>query len=354
MFVEELKNKTEWDTFLGASPDGTLYHSLKWKDVIQKTFRISPLYLTIRDENGMIVGVCPGFIKNSIHFKAFDSLPYSDYGGPVIDRKSITRGSLSLLSFFGSVGVSKGINLARLRLIEGRFEGFFKSPFGCVEKSLGTMEVSLKATPSDFIWTKKLSRNFRNRIGKIERKGFQAQEARTKSDLRDFYNLYYKNMKHIGASPYPYSLFENMWTILYPENLRVWLVEKEKRVAGIAVLKDWQKTFEIFVGVNRSKEYSTYDFHPFMRWKEIKKAEEEGSKCVSFGSTPSNPENKHYQDKARYGSSFYQQEIVSYPLSSVGRILLTSRAKTISVWEKSKRFLPDGLTRVLRREVSKF
>jgi len=62
MFVEELKDKTEWKTFLQSSPEATFFHSLKWKEVIQKSFPHSALYLTIRDVNGMIVGVCPGFI----------------------------------------------------------------------------------------------------------------------------------------------------------------------------------------------------------------------------------------------------------------------------------------------------
>ena len=82
--------------------------------------------------------------------------------------------------------------------------------------------------------------------------------------------------------------------------------------------------------------------------------EEEGCERLSFGSTPNDPRSIYYRDKIKYGSSFYAQEIVSYPLSSVGCVLLQSKAKMMLVWEKSHRSLPVTLTRALRRGATGF
>jgi len=352
MHVEELKNRKEWTTFLQTSPEGTFYHSLKWKEVIEKSFPCSALYLTIKDSNGTIVGICPGFILNSMHIKIFHSTPYSDYGGPVIARYRIKQASLSLLSFLQSSCSAKDVAYAKFCFLGDELGRFFKSPLGCIETTKGIMEIDLKAAPSDFIWNKIFSGNRRRKIRLIKRKGFNAQEARTKSDLRDFYNLYYQNMKYIGASPYPYEFMENMWSILYPENLHIWLIEKDKRVAGVLVFKYGQKSYATYAGLDRKQ--CVHGLINYLWWKEIKKAEEEGLRYVSLGSTPSDPKNPYSLQKRSFGGSFRQLEIVWYPLDSVGRILLQTRAKTMSTWKTIRNSLPGDLKRILESKLSRF
>ena len=120
MHVEKLKNKIDWKGFLQASPEGTFYHSLKWKEVIQKSFPCSALYLTIKDANGTIVGICPGFILDSAPLKIFCSIPYSDYGGPVIASHCIERASVSLRSFLEEFCSNNDIAYAKFCLIHFR------------------------------------------------------------------------------------------------------------------------------------------------------------------------------------------------------------------------------------------
>ena len=354
MFVEKLKNNEEWEDFLQTSPEGTFYHSLKWKEVIQKSFRHSALYLTIRDKRGTLVGICPGFILSSMGIKIYHSTPYSDYGGPVMTGYCAEQASLSLRSFLRSFCSNKGIAYAKICFIDDKLGRFFKSSLGYVETTKGIMEIDLKATPSDFIWKKVFSRHRRKKIRHVERDGFQAQEARTRSDLRDFYNLYYENMKYIGASPYPYEFIENMWSMLHPDNLRIWLVGKEVRIGGIAVFKDERRTYWAYVGINRNRRYSRYSVVPYLLWKEIKTAEEEGCAHISLGGTSSDPKNAHYLQKMSFGSSFCQQETVWYPSSSTGSILLQTRAKTVSAWKTFRHFLPTGFKRILEGKLLRF
>jgi len=354
MYVEKLKNESEWETFLQGSPEGTFYHSLKWKEVIKKSFAHSAIYLTIKDENGMIVGICPGFILNSMHTKIYYSTPYSDYGGPVIARHCIKQASLSLRGFLQSLCPNKDIAYTKFCIMDDKLGRFFKSPLGIVDTSKGIIEIDLKDTPSDVIWKKTFSKSRRRKIRLIERDGFQAQEARTKSDLRDFYDLYYKNMKYIGASPYPYKFIENMWDILYPENLRIWLLEQDRRIAGDLFFKDGQKSYAAYVGLDRKHVRLVHEAINYLIWKEIQKAEEEGRRYVSLGGTPSDPENPYYVQKMIFGGSFYQQETVWCPLSSTGRIILQTRAKTISAWKTIRDFLPTDFKRILEEKLRRF
>lgn len=353
MYVEELKNSKEWESFLRSSPEGTFFHSLKWREVIEKSYSYSPLYLTIRNQDEKIVGVCPGFILNSMNFKIYHSLPNSDYGGPIIEAHCLETASIALRSFLQSTCASKGVTYAKICFTNNEMGRSFTSKSGCIETNKGVVAIDLKATPSDFIWRSVFSKNRRSKIKRVEREGFQVQEAKTKSDLRDFYNLYHENMTGIGATPYTYKFMENLWDVLYPENLRIWLVEKERqRVAGIAVLKDEQRTYWVYAGIDRKKS-GNRSMIPYLIWKEIKKAEEEKRRYVSLGGTPSDPTHPYHVEKNRLGGTFYPQEIVLYPLTAVGHMMLQTRAKIVVGWKAINKFLPGGLRKDLERRLSK-
>jgi predicted N-acyltransferase len=354
MFVDELRNNSEWEGFLQTSPDGTFYHSLKWKEVIQRSFPHSPLYLTLRDENGRLIGICPGFITDLMHIKVYNSIPYSDYGGPLVKEPCIEKASLSLQNFLQRFCLKKGIAYAKICFMDGKLAQFFKSSLSYEDKSVGIMEIDLKTTPSDFIWNKIFSKNLRHNIRRLERDGFQAQEAQTKSDLRDFYSLYYKNMKYIGGSLYSYEFMENIWKTLYPDNLRIWLVGKEKRIGGIVVFKYRQKAYWAYAGIDRSQNYSPYSVVPYLIWKEIKKAEEEGYRCVSLGATSSDSRNPKHLQKVSLGGSFYQQKVLWHPFDFTGHALLQTRANVISFWKTFRNFLPHNLKHFLESKLSKF
>lgn len=355
MYVEELKDKREWESFLQASPEGTFFHSLKWKEVIQKSFPHSALYLTIRDANGRVVGICPGFLVSSLSNRVYYSMPHSDYGGPVIAEHYVEQASLSLRSFLRNFCSEKGIDYAKICFTNDKLEQSFNSGprIGYVDTSKGIVEIDLKAKSSDYIWNKILSKNRRWKIRRYERDGFQAQEARSRSDLRDFYNIYCKNMKYIGASPHPYEFIENMWSLLYPENLRIWLVGKDRKTGGILVFKYGRRTYWSYAGIDR-KQCGSVSVVPYLLWKEIKAAEEEGYRYVSLGGTPSDPRSPHYLQKIRMGGTYYQHKMGWYPFSITGRVLIQTRAKAILTWKAVRNHLPNSLKNVVTRKLSKF
>ena len=354
MFVEELKNSKEWTNFLQAHPEGTFYHSLKWKEVLQNSLPYSPSYLTIRDANGTLVGICPGFILDSMHMKVYDSTPHSDYGGPLILRDCLKNASLSLLGFLQSFCSDRGIAYAKICFMNNELVQSIKSPLSYLDTSTGKVEIDLKVTPSEVIWKKVYSVSKRKKIRLVERDGFQCQEARSKSDLRDFYNLYYRNMKYIGSPPYPYDFMENMWKILYPESLRIWLVGKEKRIGGIAVFKGIRKIHWVYVGIDRERCSSRYSVIPYLLWKEIETAEEEGYRYISLGATPNDPTHPYYRQKLSFGGSFLEQKIVRYPFSFRGHVLLQTRTKAILAWKNIRDFLPNNLKSTLQEKLSLF
>jgi hypothetical protein len=349
LHVEPLVDKREWEDFLQFSADGTFYHSLKWKDVVEKSFHDSPTYLTIRNSNG-IVGICPGFIQASKHTKIYSSMPYSDYGGPVIVRDSLEQASHLLREYLQRFCSTLGVAYLSINFVHDN-ETFFGSPKGYVDTSQGTVEIDLGATSSDFLWSSLFSSNRRRKIMRHERR-YTIEQARTKSDLRDFYSVYCQNLKYIGGHPYPYEFLENMWTLLYPQNLRIWLVGKEEPVGGKLVLKDSKGSYSLLLGIDRAAA-GTPSIYELLVWKEIQAAEEDGCRYVSLGGTPSDPRDPYHLRKVSFGGSFNQQKVVRYPCSYVGHVLLAARATAAASWRTIGRFLPLHMKNRLRYSVGR-
>lgn len=355
MIVEELKSNREWENFLEASPEGTFYHSLKWKKVIQDTFSLSPLYLTLKDENGALLGICPGFIQNSNFFRTYYSTPFSDYGAPLIKESctaTLNECFQGILSFL----YENGITYAKFRLKNWlqKTRKFLQSvPSYYLENNTGVMEIDLKAKSSEVLWKQVFSTNVRKKLRKIEKNGLHAYAAKSKSDLKEFYELYSKNLLRIGGFPHSYKFMENLWDDLHPENLRLWMVEKGQKYAGAINFKYGKKTFCTYVGYDKEL-CSKYTILRYLQWKEIELGEKEGCNCFSLGLTPSNPYDIHFIEKTRVGATFYETPVIRYPLCPLGDILTLGRDKAYQIWKKFRGFLPKYCSVCLENKLSEF
>jgi len=351
MFVEELKNTKEWENFLKVTPGATFYHSIKWKNVIEKSFSHPTIYLVVKDENGRLVGVCPTAILTSGHLRMLDSLPHSDLGGPVIEKKYIEEASLSLLRFIEELSPEKGISCAKMCFLKDGSERFFKSSRCYVNNNKGVVDLDLRANPSAFIWSKIFRKRHRRKIKHFERDGFQVREATTKSDLKTFLTLYYSNMRHIGAPPRPYTFFENVWSLLYPENFNILLAEKKKTVGGLGFFKYGETIYLTYVGMDRESLSARYSISPYLDWNAIKWAEENGFRYVCFGSTPAHPksarERANYSRKVMFGGSFSQQETVFIPFDLYAFTTLLLGSKAINSWKAMREILPTRLQQTI-------
>lgn len=349
MLVEELKSTKEWEDFVKVTPGGTFYHSIKWKNVIERSFSHPTVYLVVKDENGRIVGICPTAIWTSRHLRMLDSLLYSDLGGPVTEKKCSEEASLSLLRFIEQFRREKDISCAKICFLKDGSKQFFKSSRCYVDNHRGVVELDLAAKPSDVIWNKMLRKSTKSKMRRFERDGFSVREACTKSDLAEFLVVYYSNMKHISASAFPIKFFENMWSILYPENFNILLVEKRNTVGGLAFFKYGERIYLTYYGFDRESLAARYSMVPYLNWNAIKWAERNGFRHVCFGSTPARPKSAHeianYSQKVQFGASFLQQEIVFIPFDFYAFAFLLFGSKAVSTWSAVRNRLPAKLQR---------
>jgi len=336
LVVKPLKDNNEWTEFVDSYSGASFFHSLKWKEVIEANFGLKSLYLVAKNEVGDVVGVCPGFIAGSRMVKFYNSLPYSDYGGPLSGSVRVNYGFSEYLQRFS---VKEGLAYAKMCLLDNGAAFAFKSPLSHVERSKGVMEIDLNHVSSVDIWNKVFSSNSRRHIRRLDRSSYRAYELTSKRELEEFYKAYCTNMGYVGSIPYNFSFIQSIWEHLYSSNVRIWLMGEKRVFGGLFVLKDAKGSIVWLVGIDRESPH-TFSVYLYLVWKEILASEKEKLGKVSLGSTPSNPDDLHHKIKIELGATFRQQELVWFPLSARGKLLLLVRGKTVNRWKSLRNFLP--------------
>jgi hypothetical protein len=348
MSIELLKNDREWASFLETNQTASFYHGLKWRDVIRETFNLEPLYLLIRDHSGRVVGIYPSFIRNFMNLKVCDSLFFSDYGGPIIEDHFVKTGMFLLRNFLKDFCPRIGVDFVRFNFMEeNHFSFFLKNQSTFIGKASGVMEVDLSAVTSDFLWHKVLSAGTRRKIRVVERLGYQLEEAKSRSDLLEFFNLYSQNMRSIGVISDSRQLIENIWRSFFPNDLRIHLLRKDKLVAAEFFFVNNHGSYDRYSAIDRESVGNRLSPSIYLRWMEIKKAEREGKKLVSFGATSSDPYHPHHFQKLKNGACFHLQEKMLCPFSTKGNVFVFMNGKAVPIWQAYKELLPARLREFL-------
>jgi len=354
MVVELLKKDGEWENFVKMTPGSTFYHSLKWKDVLERSFPIQTRYFTVRNSDGRLVGICPACVLTKGGKRILDSMPFSDFGGPVVEMKHKGQICAQLYRTIGEYCRRNGISFAQICFIRDTCEKLFMSPRCYVWDTKGVIHLDLTSKPSDMVW-KNLASKQRQKIRKLEKNGFEIREAASKSDLRAFLSLYYKNMQYLGVPAYSTSFFETIWDLLYPQDFAILFAEMKAPLGGVAFFKYGKAVYLTYFGMDRESLLHTPAIAPFLFWKAIIWAERNGFTSVYFGSTPAHPksvgEKANYVQKMALGGSFQPQDIVYIPFDFRSSVNFLVAPKAIRTWKLMRNVMPSGLQKVVERRL---
>lgn len=349
MLVEKLSDEKEWEQFVANSSGGTFYHTLAWKKVLEEAFSLETEYLVIRDASGKLAGVCPFAITSKLRlFRILDSLPESDFGGPLVVDGEASEALKALNDYLPGLCHRKGITYAKIRCPSESLAGYLQVRGMTVDTSTGSMNLDLGEKPPDFIWSRVLKNPQRKYIRRFERDGFQNVEARNIDDLNAFYSLYYNSIKGIGGFPYPYVFFRKLWDDFYSDCFNILLTVGGGKCLGATaffICKLREAVYQPFIGFDKNVG-THYHIHYYLNWGLIKWCEANGFKVVSFGGTPADPSSANYSLKSKFGASFNQDYVVCLPFDR-------KRFLAREVALKLGRFIQGRLPPTLRSKVQK-
>ena len=223
----------EWDAYVRAHPQGSLYHTTRWRDVVRQAFGKEAVYLVARDALGRVRGVLPLVRQRSRVFgDRLVSLPYCNHGGPRADA-----GTVAAALYSAAAEQRRIVGAARLEIRD------------CQPRELGWPErtdkvLMTRPLPRDpDALDSALGAKLRAQVKRCRRERPEVRHGGAEL-LADFYTVFARNMRDLGTPVYPRRWFEAVAAGFGPET-HIVVVKLHGRPAAAALLLKWRDTVEI-------------------------------------------------------------------------------------------------------------
>ena len=341
--VEELgpRSNDDWNRLNLSSEGGSIYHTLEWREILERSFGIRSRYLLIYDDEEPIA-LCPWFEQSFMRLKGLVLLPESDLSN-LINERPWDRDLIRLI-LTRSMSMAKENKLAFL-LTSHRDNGAAKVLFDLSPINgrnirpfpiNGTMSLDLDRFPPDMIWTDLFNKREGQRkyVKRFEKAGFEIADKASRKERDSFYKYYSENLQSIGAEPYESQNFDILFERLPAEMIRMTLLQKEGEIAGglISLLWPAKKTMYLrYLALNRGLA-NTYHPPIYLYWEAINHAYQQGYHKVCFGSSPPDPADKTHRIKAGFGCQYEKAVGGLIPLNRIYEALYCSYRASRDAW----------------------
>lgn len=308
LHIEELnkENIELWEDFNQKMEEGTFFHTIKWKKVLELLGYTS--YYNMIFDGDEPVAICPFFEINIKGFNGITTLPESDYNHLIIKDNDP-----HIIDFISkevkSIAKEKAWSFIIFNSLDENFESKLNTSY-YPNFSIGTMMLDLEQFSPAKIWNEIFTakKGQRRYINRFKNDGFQIKILNSFKDIEVLYKYYKLNIKHINGTLYPYSHFKDLYDIYSPKNIYSALLCKDDFIAGgfLNFLDKNNKTMHLrYVAINRDIP-NKYHVQYYLLWDSIKKADELGFKKLSMGSTLKSQEHNGYKFKRRFGANYIE------------------------------------------------
>ena len=239
----------EWDIYVRAHADGTLFHTIAWRDAVRDTYGHEDIYLTARRGHA-IVGVLPLFFVSSwLAGRILVSVPYGVGGGIIADDD---QAAAELFNMARQIAADR-----RCRALELRSERAVIPGLTTIDRYAG--------------FRRELPERAREVLGWLPRKArAAARNARDKhklvvsfgdEHLADVWRLYSISMRRLASPNYPMAFFRHLLGGT-PNRHWVSLVRwNDRAVAGLVTFLFKDRVMPYFIGTtNAAKRCSAANF----------------------------------------------------------------------------------------------
>lgn len=240
--------RDRWNAFVAEYSDYPC-HLYEWKKVLESVYHYKCKYL-IAEERSEIVGVFPAaIIRSKLFGTQICSLPFADYGGPILSNKA---GYTVVNSFLDSLST----HMEKASFIEVRAP-VQTSVADCLNKNLetGKMEyvtfvVDLNK-PFEEIWKRDFDKYLRNAIRKAIKNNIEAASERWGEDINQFYHTYLLTMKKLGSPAHGLEFFKSLHDLLGDEHVKLFLSKKSNKIiGGIVAFTGKDTIYPVYEGID--------------------------------------------------------------------------------------------------------
>jgi len=198
--VRKLDRQSEpiWDRYVDRHPDGTLFHTLLWKDSVQAVFGHESQCLTAW-RGDRLVGVFPLMcVTSRLAGKLLVSVPYGVYGGTLADDEEAAG---ALLHHAQELAERLGVQWIDIRSIEPQW------PTLPIVRRYVTFRKQLPNNPDEIL--SQLPRKARA-AARQARNRYQLEVDFDDGHLHTVWSLYSQSMRRVASLNYPLRFFSRL------------------------------------------------------------------------------------------------------------------------------------------------
>jgi CelD/BcsL family acetyltransferase involved in cellulose biosynthesis len=230
-FIDSEFTAEEWNNYL-SSTHSTVYHTLEWRSVLENLFHYRTFYALCR-HNRDIVGILPlAFVRSWITGKRVVSLPYSQYGGPIVsDVRALDCMVEHLVGY-----LSQGFEYVRLRPRERLDEGVVDRAGLKKLDYYARCVIPLENRNDDDV-REHLHKSVIRSIKASIRAGIHIENCDYQHDGDIIQTMMFQTCKKHGVPPYPPTLLDAIHEKLVSKNLaRTFVARLEGRVIAALIM----------------------------------------------------------------------------------------------------------------------
>jgi hypothetical protein len=267
-----------WDAYVRAHPRWTVYQLGAWAEILRRAYRFEPRYLALEENGGALHGVLPLLHKKGLVSDArVRSLPVFPAGGPLGDTHA---DEIALIEAARDAAAASGARA--LAVISPQDYGADLPQFAA--DSLPPRWIVQVGEDPDALragWRKTSNNLFRS-LKKADKAGFAFSEATGRRDLRRFYGLYLRTMRKHRTLPRSLRQLELTRELLGPGEFRLFIVEREGRLAAGGIFHLFRNTVEL---IYNGSDDALLDLRPnhALYWGVIRWCAEHGYAAFDFG-----------------------------------------------------------------------
>lgn len=269
--------ESDWESYIESHPESTVYHSLLWKKVSEKSFGHQTKYLKCKSA-GKIDAVLPLFFVRGLRSRKLVSLPLRDRGGPLCSsdaalfellHEAVDLAHRLRCDFIEIKNPAVSMQRALAHFGFQRENYWVDSVLDLT--SVGDLREGMKKTSTK--WS----------ISKAIKRGLTVELSEKSEDFSVFEKLFAQRRKQLGIPPFPASLFHNIRTFLIPEKkVRLFVCKKENQiVGGLIVFTHHSDMISGYLGFD--KQFSRLRLNDLLFWRSIEWGLQEGFQRFFFG-----------------------------------------------------------------------
>jgi len=252
--------------------------------VLKKTYAYplrTVLVLGARDEPVCRLNLC---VVRGLFGTRLVSLPFSDYGGPLMRDANLSEISSTLATAIDSLALEYNASYILFKSTEHDLPNYLAPRGYDPIHHLGTYIVSLNDRPSEI--ERKFHTSVRRRAKRIARDGMEFVDEQGETSIKRFYQVYLRDMRRHGSPPHSLKYFQAIWKEFGSSGgWKLFSCKNGDENLGYALHFLYGKTVLFYVGVwpGRARKMGVA---PFLIANSIRFFAEEGYQLYDFGRTP--------------------------------------------------------------------